>query len=128
MLTGVPQGSTQGTLCATYNNLDSVKALFEANKGEIAGVILEPIVGNSGYIEPTKEFLQGLGDITSQEGAVLCFDEVCCRGLFSAHPFVCWCTCSEHSHSCFVLSSHGARSHGANARGLGRSVPVPHRS
>jgi len=46
------------TLTATYNNLDSVRAVFEAHKGEIAGVILEPVVGNSGYIAPTKEFLQ----------------------------------------------------------------------
>ena len=46
------------TLVAQYNNLDSVKELFEANKGEIAGVILEPVVGNSGYIEPTQEFLK----------------------------------------------------------------------
>eukprot|EP00873_Tetraselmis_striata_P036842 jgi/Tetstr1/457106/TSEL_043756.t1 len=73
---GVPQGSTAGTLCATYNNLESVKALFEANKGEIAGVILEPVVGNSGFIAPTQEFLQGLRDMTKEEGALLCFDEV----------------------------------------------------
>ena len=46
------------TLTAQYNNLESVRDVFAANKGEIAGVILEPVVGNSGYIEPTKEFLQ----------------------------------------------------------------------
>ena len=46
------------TLVAQYNNLDSVKELFAANKGEIAGIILEPVVGNSGYIEPTQEFLE----------------------------------------------------------------------
>lgn len=55
---GVPKGSTAGTLTATFNDLDSVKALFDANKGEIAGVILEPVVGNSGFILPSKEFLQ----------------------------------------------------------------------
>ncbi|KAF6264382.1 glutamate-1-semialdehyde 2,1-aminomutase, chloroplastic [Scenedesmus sp. NREL 46B-D3] len=54
----------------------SVKELFAANKGEIAGVILEPVVGNSGFIVPTQEFLQGLRDICTAEGAVLCFDEV----------------------------------------------------
>ena len=43
---------------AQYNNLDSVREIFEANKGDIAGIILEPVVGNSGYIEPTQEFLQ----------------------------------------------------------------------
>ena len=46
------------TLTAQYNNLDSVREVFAANKGEIAGVILEPVVGNSGYIAPNQEFLQ----------------------------------------------------------------------
>lgn len=73
---GVTASTAAATLTATYNDLDSVRALFAANKGEIAGVILEPVVGNSGFIVPTKEFLQGLRDICTQEGAVLCFDEV----------------------------------------------------
>lgn len=55
---GVPKSTAAATLTATYNNLDSVRELFAANKGEIAGVILEPVVGNSGFIVPTKEFLQ----------------------------------------------------------------------
>ena len=46
------------TLCAKYNDIDSVKEIFAANKGEIAGVILEPVVGNSGFIAPTQEFLE----------------------------------------------------------------------
>ena len=46
------------TLTAQYNNLDSVREVFAANKGEIAGVILEPVVGNSGYIAPNKDFLK----------------------------------------------------------------------
>jgi len=46
------------TLTATYNDLEGVRKVFEANKGEIAGVILEPVVGNSGFIAPTQEFLQ----------------------------------------------------------------------
>lgn len=45
---GVPQATAAATLTATYNDMDSVRAIFEANKGEIAGVILEPVVGNSG--------------------------------------------------------------------------------
>ncbi|GIL77547.1 hypothetical protein Vretimale_2921 [Volvox reticuliferus] len=73
---GVPKSTAAATLTATYNNLESVKELFAANKGEIAGVILEPVVGNSGFIVPTKEFLQGLREICTAEGAVLCFDEV----------------------------------------------------
>jgi glutamate-1-semialdehyde 2,1-aminomutase len=46
------------TLCAKYNDIESVKEIFAANKGEIAGVILEPVVGNSGFIAPTQEFLE----------------------------------------------------------------------
>lgn len=73
---GVPKSSTETTLVARYNDLDSVKRLFEENPGEIAGVILEPVVGNSGFIPPTMEFLKGLRDITEKDGALLCFDEV----------------------------------------------------
>lgn len=64
------------TLTATYNNLDSVRQLLEEHKGEVAGVILEPVVGNSGFIPPTQEFLQGLRDITQEHGTLLIFDEV----------------------------------------------------
>lgn len=46
------------TLCAKYNDIESVKEIFAANKDEIAGVILEPVVGNSGFIAPTQEFLE----------------------------------------------------------------------
>jgi glutamate-1-semialdehyde 2,1-aminomutase len=73
---GVPATTAAATLTAQYNNVDSVRALLEANKGEIAGIILEPVVGNSGFIPPTKEFLQGLRDLSSEHGALLCFDEV----------------------------------------------------
>lgn len=73
---GVPASTAAATLTATYNDLESVKALFAANKGEVAGVILEPVVGNSGFIVPSKEFLQGLRDLCTAEGALLCFDEV----------------------------------------------------
>ena len=55
---GVPPGATQNTLTATFNDLDSVRAVFEANKDEVAGVILEPVVGNSGFIAPSIEFLK----------------------------------------------------------------------
>ena len=53
----MPQSTAAATLTATYNDIEAVKALFSANKGQIAGVILEPVVGNAGFIPPTKEFL-----------------------------------------------------------------------
>ena len=73
---GRAAAATSTTLCATYNDLDEVKALFAEHKDKIAGVILEPVVGNSGFIVPDKEFLQGLREVCTAEGAVLCFDEV----------------------------------------------------
>merc|ERR1712187_27140 len=71
---GVPAGATTGTLCAQYNNLESVEALLKEN--EVAAVILEPVVGNSGFIQPTKAFLVGLRELTTKYGALLVFDEV----------------------------------------------------
>merc|ERR1719263_1641585 len=73
---GVTKGAADTTLVAKYNDLASVEALFEANKDEVSGVILEPVVGNSGFIVPDKEFLEGLRELTKQEGALLVFDEV----------------------------------------------------
>jgi glutamate-1-semialdehyde 2,1-aminomutase len=73
---GVTVGASQSTLVATYNDLETVKALFQANKGEIAGVILEGVVGNSGFIVPDKAFLTGLRQLCDDNGALLVFDEV----------------------------------------------------
>ena len=73
---GVPKSTTANTLTAPYNDLEAVKALFAENPGEIAGVILEPVVGNAGFIPPAPGFLEGLRDVTQQNGALLVFDEV----------------------------------------------------
>jgi glutamate-1-semialdehyde 2,1-aminomutase len=73
---GVPKSSTIHTLTAPYNDLEAVKELFAQNPGEIAGVILEPVVGNSGFIPPDAGFLEGLREITSDNDALLVFDEV----------------------------------------------------
>lgn len=73
---GVPKGATSGTLTAPFNDLEAVKALFENNRDQIAGVVLEPVVGNSGFIAPQPGFLQGLRELTQQHGALLVFDEV----------------------------------------------------
>jgi glutamate-1-semialdehyde 2,1-aminomutase len=71
---GVPVGATQTTLVATYNDLSSVEALLKSTP--VAAIFLEPVVGNSGYIAPTKEFLTGLRRLATQYGALLVFDEV----------------------------------------------------
>lgn len=73
---GVPKSTTTNTLTAPYNDLEAVKALFEENPDQIAGVILEPVVGNSGFVTPDAGFLEGLREITQDNGALLVFDEV----------------------------------------------------
>ena len=73
---GVPASATKSTLCAEYNNLESVEAILKENKDEIAAIILEPVVGNSGFIKPDKSFLEGLRKLATDNGAVLVFDEV----------------------------------------------------
>jgi len=71
---GVPAGSTKDTLVAKYNDLESVEALLKEH--ECAAVILEPVVGNSGFIPPEPGFLEGLRELTTKYGALLVFDEV----------------------------------------------------
>ncbi|SBO41775.1 glutamate-1-semialdehyde 2,1-aminomutase [Cyanobium sp. NIES-981] len=73
---GVPRSTTACTLTAPYNDLEAVKQLFAENPGEIAGVILEPVVGNAGFIPPVPGFLEGIRELTKENGALLVFDEV----------------------------------------------------
>ena len=73
---GVPKSVTVNTLTAPFNDLEAVMALFEENRDEIAGVILEPVVGNAGFITPDAGFLEGLRQLTQEHGALLVFDEV----------------------------------------------------
>ncbi len=73
---GVPADLAKHTLTATYNDLDSVRALVAANKGSIACIIVEPVAGNMGTVPPKEGFLEGLRSICSEEGIVLIFDEV----------------------------------------------------
>ena len=73
---GVPKAVTAATLTAPYNDLEAVKQLFADNPNEIAGVILEPVVGNSGFITPEPGCLEGLRELTQANGALLVFDEV----------------------------------------------------
>jgi len=73
---GVTLGTAHDTFTAEYNNLDSVRSLFREKGDEIAAIIVEPVSGNMGVVVPTKDFLQGLRDITKEYGALLIFDEV----------------------------------------------------
>ncbi len=73
---GVTKGNAQDTLTAEYNNLDSVKALFEQHKDQIAAIIVEPVAGNMGVVPPQKGFLEGLRALADENNALLVFDEV----------------------------------------------------
>ncbi|MEO8853299.1 MAG: glutamate-1-semialdehyde 2,1-aminomutase, partial [Ginsengibacter sp.] len=73
---GVTEGVAQDTLTAPYNNLPAVEKLVEQNKGEIAAIIIEPVVGNMGCVPPEKGFLEGLRKICDEENIVFIFDEV----------------------------------------------------
>ena len=73
---GVPAGCTEDTLLAVYNDLDSVKDLFDAWDGQIAALIVEPVGANMGVVPPAPGFLEGLRKLCTEHGAVLIFDEV----------------------------------------------------
>ncbi|WP_417349585.1 glutamate-1-semialdehyde 2,1-aminomutase [Ferrimonas sp.] len=73
---GVPADFAKHTLTATYNDLDSVKALFESNPGQISSIILEPVAGNMNCIPPVEGFLEGLRALCDEHGALLIIDEV----------------------------------------------------
>jgi len=73
---GVPEEAAQFTLALPFNNLEAVEQAFAAFKGEIACIIVEPVVGNMGCVPPQPGYLQAVREITSREGALLIFDEV----------------------------------------------------
>ncbi len=73
---GIPVDSLKNTLIAQFNDLEAVKRLFAENPGQIAAIILEPIMMNIGICMPESGYLEGLRDICTKEGALLIFDEV----------------------------------------------------
>jgi glutamate-1-semialdehyde 2,1-aminomutase len=73
---GVPDQIAHLTMALPYNDLIAVEAAFATHPGEIAAVILEPVVGNAGCIPPAEGYLEGLREITRREGALLIADEV----------------------------------------------------
>jgi glutamate-1-semialdehyde 2,1-aminomutase len=73
---GVPKSAVANVLIATFNDLASVELRFKQNPGEIAAIILEPILMNVGLCIPQAGFLEGLREIATRNGALLIFDEV----------------------------------------------------
>ncbi|MCS0670979.1 glutamate-1-semialdehyde 2,1-aminomutase [Cytobacillus firmus] len=92
---GVPEGVAKNTITVPYNDLESVRYAFEQFGDDIAGVIVEPVAGNMGVVPPQPGFLEGLREITEQNGSLLIFDEVmtgfrvgynCAQGYFGVTP------------------------------------------
>jgi len=73
---GVPESFTEKTLLANYNDLDSVRGLYDKYRDKIAAVIIEPVAANMGVVPPADGFLEGLRKITRDSGSILIFDEV----------------------------------------------------
>ncbi|MGB0213579.1 glutamate-1-semialdehyde 2,1-aminomutase [Algiphilus sp.] len=81
---GIPADAAAHTITATYNDLDSVRAAFEAQPEGIGCVIVEPVAGNMNWVLPADGFLAGLRALCDEYGAVLIFDEVMTG--FRVHP------------------------------------------
>ncbi|HEY3966139.1 MAG TPA: glutamate-1-semialdehyde 2,1-aminomutase [Planctomycetaceae bacterium] len=73
---GIPKGCTSDTVCLEFNDLEQVERLFSSRSPDIAGVIVEPVVGNMGVVLPQPGFLEGLSALCRRYGALLIFDEV----------------------------------------------------
>ena len=73
---GVPAGCTADTLVLRYNDVQGAADAFAAHGDRIAGVILEPVVGNMGLVTPSPDFLAELRRLTEKHGALLIYDEV----------------------------------------------------
>ena len=79
---GVPEGFYKNTLVAPFNDLAAVEEIVRRNSADIAGIILEPIPMNMGFVLPEEGFLEGLRKLTDQYGSVLIFDEIKTCGKF----------------------------------------------
>ena len=73
---GVPEGCTEDTMTAVYNDLSSVETLLSQAEGQTAAVIVEPVGANMGVVLPKEGFLKGLRELCDKYGALLIFDEV----------------------------------------------------
>jgi glutamate-1-semialdehyde 2,1-aminomutase len=74
--TGIPRAITDLTLVAQFNDLSSVARLLEEHRGQVAGMIVEPVMMNAGIIPPVDGYLAGLRELLHDHGALLTFDEV----------------------------------------------------
>ena len=92
---GVPESIAKNTIAVPYNDLESVRHVFENFGDDLAAVIVEPVAGNMGVVPPVEGFLEGLRELTKQYGTVLIFDEVmtgfrvgynCAQGYFGITP------------------------------------------
>ncbi|KMM59336.1 glutamate-1-semialdehyde aminotransferase [Bacillus glycinifermentans] len=92
---GVPESIAKNTITVPYNDLETMKLVFQEFGDDIAGVIVEPVAGNMGVVPPVKGFLEGLRELTETYGALLIFDEVmtgfrvdynCAQGYFGVTP------------------------------------------
>jgi glutamate-1-semialdehyde 2,1-aminomutase len=73
---GIPNSISEHTLTANYNDLEAVERIFKAYPNDIAGIILEPIAGNMGFVLPNESFLMQLQALCKKYHSVLIFDEV----------------------------------------------------
>ena len=92
---GVPESIAKNTIAVPYNDLESVRHVFENFGDDLAAVIVEPVAGNMGVVPPIEGFLEGLRELTEQYGTLLIFDEVmtgfrvgynCAQGYFGITP------------------------------------------
>ncbi|WP_318615213.1 glutamate-1-semialdehyde 2,1-aminomutase [Sporosarcina sp. YIM B06819] len=92
---GVPESVAKNTITVAYNDLESVKAVFDEFGDDLAAIIVEPVAGNMGVVPPEPGFLEGLRELTEQNGTLLIFDEVmtgfrvgynCAQGHFGVTP------------------------------------------
>ncbi len=73
---GVTKGTAKDTLISPFNDLEAVRKIIDENKGEVAAIILEPVVGNMGCVPPQPGYLQGLRTLCDKHSIILIFDEV----------------------------------------------------
>jgi len=73
---GVPEDTTKNTIVLPFNDIESLEKAVDQNRGEVAAVIIEPVVGNAGVVLPNDGYLQAVRKITKEEEIILIFDEV----------------------------------------------------